>query len=279
MKITILGCGSSHGVPRIGCECPVCVSGESSNKRTRSSILIEKDDTTILVDAGPDFRQQALRHNIKKIDAVIYTHAHADHIFGTSDLRSLTFPSTKPIDIYATEASFETINAGFSYAFVEYDKIFKPFLKKNIIKETCKLNINGVKLQIFAQNHHKITTLGIHIGGFVYSTDVESFPEKSLKYLKNMDVWVLSCLRYYESPGHLSYEQALDLIEKYKPKKAYFTHMCHEISYEDLSRITPENISPAFDGLTIICVPNSNKYIFCHTYDVEPFKHRLLGYR
>lgn len=253
IKCTILGCGGSMGVPQVACSCYVCKSDAPRNKRTRASILIESENCKILIDASPDLRQHALKYNITNLDAVIFTHAHSDHFSGLDELKPIYLAHNfKPIQTYATEKTYMDIKKGFNYAFSGNSEIYKPFLAENIIQESDVIKIKDIEIQVFPQEHGaNMTVLGIKVGDFVYSTDVNSFPEKSKKHLENLDVWVVDCLRYHYAPTHSCYEQTMDWIDQYKPKRAYLTHMAHEIEYDEMNRITPEHISPAHDGLVI----------------------------
>lgn len=253
IKCTILGCGGSMGVPQVACSCYVCKSTNPKNIRTRASLLIESDNCKILIDASPDLRFHALKHNITHLDAVIFTHAHSDHFSGLDELKPIYLAHNfQPIPTYATAKTYADIKKGFDYAFSGNTEIYKPFVTENIVGEYDVLKIKDIELQLFAQEHGKgLTVLGIKVNNFVYSTDVNNFSDKSKKYLENLDTWVVDCLRYHFAPTHSSYEQVMDWVDQYKPKQVYFTHMAHEIEYDEINRITPDNISPAHDGLVI----------------------------
>lgn len=251
MKITVLGCGSSYGTPRLGCSCSTCLSPDPRNKRTRCSILIESSGTRVLIDAGPDFRAQALTHGISDLDAVIFTHAHSDHIAGINDFRSLYYIKGERINSFMTQQTYDDLLISNSYAFVAQDEFYSPFMKASIIKEQCDLNIGDLDFKVFPQNHGVLTTIGLRIGGFAYCTDFKTMPEQSLKEIEGCSVLIVEALRFETSQTHQSLEEALELIELVKPKQAYLTHMDHELEYRSLCNILPKNVLPLHDGLII----------------------------
>lgn len=256
MKCTILGCGGSLGVPQLTCDCMVCTSDNPKNTRMRCSILIESDTSTVLVDTSPDFRQQAMKFDISKVDAVIFTHAHYDHIAGLDDIKPLAYrKDEKYINAYMTDQTFGSLSRTHFYAFEKYS-IYQPFLKANIISEFDEIQVGDIKIELFNQSHGDTTdSLGIKIGNFAYSTDMNDMPQKSLDLISGVDNWIVDLLRYCWAPTHNSYEAALDWIDKVQPKNAIFTHMLHEIDYDEIDRITPDNIAPAYDGMQIEIKP------------------------
>lgn len=256
MKINILGCGSSSGVPEIGCGCRVCQCGKSKNCRTRSSILVEEDDTAILIDTTPDFRQQALNNNIKKIDAILYTHSHADHISGIDEIRSFNKLMKTSIPAYGTKETMDYLSQAFSYVFKEreLDPYWSsPHLIKNIIDEYDRFHIKRVEIRTFKQLHNKMPVLGIRVGDFAYSTDVSYLPEESLAILQGIKVWVVECLQYESTPAHAGLDTVLKWAEKIKPGRLVLTHMNHSLDYDDLVDKLPRYIEPAYDGMIIKC--------------------------
>ncbi len=254
MKITILGCGSSGGVPLIGCDCPVCKSKNKKNKRSRVSILVEHKGTTLLIDTSPDLRQQALQNNIRKIDAVLYTHAHADHVMGIDELRSYNYAANRPLDIYADHKTMKEIRQRFDYVFlphiVEYGW-FRPCLVANEINVPQKFTIGNIEVQSFVQGHGKVMSVGYRFGKFAYSTDVNEMPEGSLSILKGVETWVVDCLSYKKAPTHAHLDLSLKWIDIVKPKKAILTHMNHEVDYNKLLKKLPRGVVPAYDGMII----------------------------
>lgn len=239
------------GVPQLACECYTCKSDNVRNNRTRPSIVIRSDTTTILIDSSPDFRQQALRDGIKKLDAVIYTHAHADHIDGIDDLKPLMKSVDQPIPIYLNQQTYESINKSFGYLFTGDGLIYKPVLQANLIDDYSEVTIGDIKVQTFVQDHGSIKSLGIRVGELCYSTDFNSFPEKSMQIIAGSKYWILDCLRYHWAPTHSCYEQTLDYVDKIKPELAILTHMAHEMEYEELSRILPKHVVAGYDGMKI----------------------------
>jgi len=255
MKVTILGCGASSGVPIMGCECDVCRSSNPKNNRTRVSILVESQNTRILVDTPPDLRTQALRHNLKTVDAIIYTHAHADHIAGIDDTRSFNYYNNAPLDIYSDARTLEELRVRFPYVFLPPKPLktmwYRPCLSPIAIEPPHTFKIDGIEIIPFWQIHGQDRTLGLRFGNIAYTTDTNVLSQESLQMLKGIDVWIVDCLRYAPAPTHAHLEMALGWINQVKPKQAYLTHMSHEFDYDTLLKELPENVSPAYDGLVI----------------------------
>lgn len=254
MKITILGCGASAGVPIIGCDCAVCRSDNPRNKRSRVSILIEVDGVCILVDTSPDLRQQCLTNNINTVDAIIYTHDHADHTHGIDDIRPLNYRRGKPIDIYGDAATMDILKYRFDYAFrppvPEYGW-FRPAVNSHVVEPGKSFLISGVKILPFTQVHGKTVSLGLRIGNFAYSTDVNRLDETAFEALAGVKTWVVDCLKYTPAPTHSHLEQTLEWIERVKPNHAVLTHMTHDLGYEELLTRLPEGVEPGYDGMVI----------------------------
>ncbi len=251
MKCTILGCGGSLGVPQLLCECYVCTSTDPKNRRLRSSIYVESKNTKILVDTTPDFRQQALINGIKQVDAVLYTHAHTDHISGIDDIKPISVNSHNKIDAYLNAATHEGIRGTYEYIFTTRSSVYRPLLLPIIIEDYSKFTVGDIDITSFPQNHGEITSLGFRFGSLAYSTDFKDLPEKSLKALRGIDTWVVDCLRYAWAPTHLFYERTLDYIEQVKPRRAILTHMAHDIDYTEFKKMLPSHIEPAYDGMVI----------------------------
>lgn len=248
----MLGTGSSLGVPELLCECSVCTSKNSKNKRTRVSILVETETTAILIDASPDFRHQALVNSIKKIDAVIITHSHMDHVSGLDDLKPYARLNNTKLPVYMTKETRESVESGYNYLFMQKkESIYRPILEAITIEEFAEIKVGDMLINTFPQDHGDITSLGIRVGDFAYSTDFKKIPQKSLSVLTGVKTWVVDCLRYHYAPTHMNYESTLDYIAKVKPEIAYLTHMAHEIDYDEISKMLPKNIHPAYDGLVI----------------------------
>lgn len=254
MKVTILGCGSSGGVPLIGCECPVCTSDNRKNRRSRVSVLVETEGKRILIDTSPDLREQALANGITTVDAIIFTHAHADHINGLDDVRSFNYHGNAPIPVFGDAHTLAEIQKRFDYAFKppipEYGW-FRPCLIANEIEAGRSFDIAGVHIQPFVQRHGKSEVLGLRIGDFAYSTDTNGILEASEAYLGGLDLWIVDCLQRDPAPTHAHLAMALEWIEKFQPEKAILTHMSHDLEYEALKRELPANVEPAWDGMQI----------------------------
>lgn len=252
MKCTILGCGASPGTPVIACKCFVCSSCVDKNNRRRASILVETSNTKILVDVSTDFRSQALTHGICAVDAILFTHGHADHFAGIDDLKPLVYQQKKVIPSYMNKETWQIINSGFGYAFnPEAGSIYSSLMRANIIEDYSHLSIGDVEVKSFLQSHGSGKSLGFRLGDLAYSTDVNAFPEESFQVLKGVKIWIVDCLRYTYSPSHSMYEETLDWIARVEPELAILTHMSHEIDYDELKRILPKNIVPAYDGMVI----------------------------
>lgn len=252
-KVTILGCGSSNGVPSVGLGWGNCDPKNPKNRRLRSSILIEEAGKKILVDVTPDFREQALRHDINHIDAILFTHAHADHVHGIDDVRWINVVMGQPINIYASAQTISEIDHRFAYVFtplpdgVEF--FFKPVLIPHVI--SGPFEAAGVPITVFSQDHGYCETLGFKIGKFAYSTDVVDFPESSKEHLYDLDVWVVDCLRHKPHNTHAHVEKLLEWVKEFKPKQVYMTHMSILFDYAAAMADTPDNVEPAYDGLVI----------------------------
>lgn len=255
MKITILGCGASVGVPVIGCDCATCKSDNPKNTRSRVSILVQyADGFTVLVDTSPDLRSQALCNNINNIDAVIYTHAHADHAHGIDDLRPFNAMRNAEIDAYGTAETLHELKQRFGYAWQPHDGGYWGRTALNAIEVEAGSSIrlgNGEQVQTFAQTHGKSQTLGLRFGAAVYSTDVNAFDVAAKEKLQDMELWIVDCLRDGFAGSHANLEMALEWTKAFKPKRTVLTHMNHELEYEDLRKRLPANIEPGYDGLVI----------------------------
>jgi len=256
MKVTILGCGHSLGVPIIGCNCEVCCSDNPKNKRLRVSILIEINGLNIVIDTSPDFREQMLRAGIKKIDAVLYTHDHADHIHGLDDLRQFNALQNDVIPVFSNGEIIDSLQKRFSYAFLPKpteNAMFRPSLEANILPDLPQydFNIGKISIKSFRQQHGKSSTIGYRIGDFAYSTDVNVMPEASFEALNGIKYWVVDCLRYTPSYSHSHLELTLEWINRIKPKQAILTHMAHEFDYDKLSGELPAGVLAGFDGMVL----------------------------
>lgn len=251
MKITFLGTGTSQGVPIIGCKCRVCGSINPKDKRLRTSVMIEADAKRFIIDTGPDFRQQMIRERIDKIEAVIYTHEHRDHVAGLDDLRAFNFIMKKKIDLYATKQVQQAIHEQFGYIFSEKKYPGIPEVNLNTI-ENKPFVISGVEFIPLFVKHMHLDVLGFRIGNFSYITDANFIPEEEKKKIYGSEVLVLNALRREPHPSHFTLDQALAQAQELKSKKTYFVHMSHQIGlHEEVEDELPENVHLAFDGLRI----------------------------
>lgn len=252
--ITILGCGASAGTPLIGCNCATCTSPNPKNNRTRVSVLVQIGDTRILIDTSPDLRQQALRQKITTVDAILYTHDHADHTHGIDDIRSFNFHRNNMIPAYGDAHTLASLQHRFAYVFqppMPQYGWFRPALEAHIIQAGKPFSVEGISVLPLAQKHGKHDSLGFRIGNFAYSTDTNFLPEESFDALQGLDVWVVDCLRYDPAPTHAHLELALQWIARVKPKRAILTHMSHVLEYDALCQSLPVGVEPAYDGQAI----------------------------
>jgi phosphoribosyl 1,2-cyclic phosphate phosphodiesterase len=249
LSITFLGTGTSNGIPVIGCDCPVCTSGNFKNKRTRSSILLSTDYTNVLIDISPDFRSQALRAEITDIDAVFLTHAHADHLHGLDDIRPLSWG--KVIPVYGNEPALAELVVRFDYIFRSTQKGGgKPRVSLHDI-ENSPVKIGDIRLVPIPIKHGNLDILGYRIGNISYLTDCSFIPEESYRLLAGTEILIIGSLRYNRHPTHFSVSEAVTEIEKIGPRKAYLTHICHEAEHEELLSFLPDSVEPGWDGLKI----------------------------
>ncbi|MEI7831503.1 MAG: MBL fold metallo-hydrolase [Prolixibacteraceae bacterium] len=251
MKITVLGTGTSQGVPVIACNCKVCSSKDSKDKRLRCAILVEDAGTTLLVDAGPDFRQQMLQHHVSNLDAVLLTHEHADHIFGLDDIRSFNWIRKAPMDIYCEKRVAENLKTIFNYAFAENRYPGTPQMELLPIDEKPFL-VKGIEVTPIRMYHHKLPVHGFRFGKFAYLTDFNRIEPDELNKLKGVEVLIICALRRNSHISHLNLSEALDLVSQISPRRTYLTHMSHEMGmHADLLGELPNGVEPAFDGLVI----------------------------
>ncbi len=251
MNITFLGTGTSQGVPIIACKCSVCTSKNQKDKRLRSSILIQYNDINIVVDTGPDFRQQMLSSAITSCEAILFTHAHRDHLAGLDDIRAFNFIMQKPIDIYCETQVDKAIRREFFYAFeaIKYPGV--PEMDIHIIDET-PFELFGKTIIPLRVWHHKMPVLGFRIDDFVYITDANKIDESVKEKIKGCDVLVLNALRREHHISHFTLAEAGELCNELKPKKAYFTHISHQLGlHDEVNAELPENINLAYDGLEL----------------------------
>jgi len=251
ITLTVLGSGTSVGVPTIGCTCKVCTSTDPRDRRLRPSVCLRWNGHTVMIDTGPDFRQQALAHHINRIDAVLYTHPHADHILGLDDLRPFNFHQKEPIPIHASASTLDVIRRIFSYIFHDGPtESSRPKIEPHLF--------NGLPIPIFGVEFTPIPVLhgsgechGFRFGRSAYLTDHSIIPEASMPLLENLDVLFLDALRYKPHPTHSTVDQSLKTVERLKPRVTYFTHISHDLLHERAESLLPPHVRLAYDGLEI----------------------------
>ena len=250
MRVTFLGTGTSTGVPVIACRCRVCSSSDPRNQRLRPSILMEWDDRKVLVDSSSDFRQQALRHGIDRLDAVLYTHCHADHVMGLDDLRIYNFRQRSDLPVYGNPETLEEIRRTFWYAFSDTQEGGgKPRLDLRCVEGA--FDLLGRRVEPVPLWHGRMPVLGYRVGGFAYCTDCNRIPESSAKILESLDVLVIDALRNTPHPTHFCLSETLATLEILRPRRAYLIHMGHELDHEETERTLPPSIRLAHDGLIL----------------------------
>lgn len=256
MKVTVLGSGSAYGVPYAGGGWGACDPQNPKNRRTAPSILVEDAGARLLVDMGPDFREQSIRHDVRELDGVLFTHPHADHITGMFNLPVLmAWYQDRNLPMYATRATIKEIEKNWWYMFdpkinVEYSGPGRPYWSE--VLPYSPLNIGGMAVMPFIQQHGRMESLGIRVGNFAYSTDVRSFPDKSFAMLEGLDCWIVECNNEFDKDGSHSYlAQTLDWIARLKPRQAYLTHLDYTMDYTTISAKLPEGVELAYDGLEI----------------------------
>jgi phosphoribosyl 1,2-cyclic phosphate phosphodiesterase len=252
MKVTFLGTGTSQGVPLIACECKVCASTNAKDKRLRTSVLVQVNDVNMVIDSGPDFRQQMLGSRIKHLDALIFTHAHKDHIAGMDDIRGFNFRMKRAIDIYCTEQVEKQMRTEFAYIFAETKYPGIPEIAINTIRNEVNFDVKGISIQPIEVLHYKLPVLGFRIQNFVYITDANFISNDEKQKIKGCDTLVLNALRREKHVSHFTLNEALELIEELQPKQAYLTHISHQLGLHDEVELElPKHVRLAYDGLTI----------------------------
>jgi phosphoribosyl 1,2-cyclic phosphate phosphodiesterase len=250
MKIIFMGSGTSMGVPTVGCECAVCLSENPRNKRTRASLLVQAHNLNLLIDTASDFRAQAIRENLKRIDAVLYTHSHADHILGLDDLRPFSYYQQQHIPCFGNKESLDAISTMFRYVFSE-PQPGGSIPRIDIRPVDGFFEFEGLAVQPLPVLHGKLNVNGYRIGSMSYITDCSEIPEETYRLLRGTSVLILGVLRYAPHPTHLNVEKALRIIDKVEPDAAYFTHISHDFDHERTGSELPSNVYLSYDGLSL----------------------------
>jgi phosphoribosyl 1,2-cyclic phosphate phosphodiesterase len=252
VKITFLGTGTSHGVPMIACDCLTCQSTDPHDTRLRPSLYVQMDDgTSILVDAGPDLRQQALKHGIRRVDAIIFTHGHADHILGLDETRRFTGTQGRPMPCYGDAATLTDIRRMFAYVFDPATPRGGGLPALALIEITGDIAINGHTVVPVPIMHGERPILGLRFGAFAYLTDCSRIPDDSMPLLHNLDVVVVDALRIRPHPTHFSLSEAVEAAHRIAARQTFFTHMCHDLAHADTNARLPPGMQLAYDGLTL----------------------------
>ncbi len=254
MRVTILGCGGSNGVPTIGNRWGACDPANPKNRRRRPSVLVEQAGTTILIDTSPDLREQLIDARVERLDAVLYTHDHADHSHGLDDLREVNRLMLAPVQVYGLKETLDGLIQRFGYCFKPLnagDIYYRPELVANEISGTDSFNIYNIPVTPFFQDHGYMPTLGYRFGSFAYSTDVLRLDEAAFAALEGITDWVVDCVRFEPHPVHSHLKNTLAWIDRVKPRRAWLTHMNNTLDYDELTAMLPPGVLPAHDGLVI----------------------------
>ncbi len=261
-RLTILGCGSSGGVPRLGGHWGACDPENPRNRRRRCSVLVERSDgegvTSVLIDTSPDLRQQLLDAGVGRLDAVLYTHEHADHVHGLDDLRMIVFNMKERLQVWASPQTTDSLLNRFGYAFVQpKGSAYPPILDLNIIKDPVTIDGAGGPLMFepFIVDHGKIKSLGFRVGGLAYLPDASEIPESARRFLTGLDVFIVDALRREPHPSHAHLEKTLDWIGEMAPRRAILTNMHIDLDYETVRAETPDHVEPAYDGMIVEFAP------------------------
>lgn len=251
MKVVFLGTGTSQGVPIIGCECEVCTSLDYRDKRLRSSVLIEINEQHLIIDTGPDFRQQMLRENVARLDAVLFTHAHRDHTAGLDDIRAFNYMQRMAMPVYAAPEVLHQLQSDFAYIFEKQHYIGLPQLELHEIGHLT-FHVGNVPVAPLPVMHLRLPVTGFRIGGFSYITDANHIPDTTLELLRGTSTLVLNALQIGEHLSHFNLEQALEMVAIIKPERAYFTHISHKLGlHSKVEKMLPANVQLAYDGLEL----------------------------
>lgn len=251
MEITVLGTGTSQGVPVVACNCPVCRSNDPHDKRLRTSVLVQAGETSFVIDAGPDFRQQMLRERVKRLDGVVITHSHKDHIGGLDDVRAFNWIQKKAMDVYASQEVLNVVEKEFSYAFGEDKYPGVPQINLHPI-DSQPFQINGLEIIPIKALHYKMPVLGFRIGDFSYLTDANYIAPEELDKMRGSRFVIINALRKEKHISHFNLEEAIAILQELAPERGYFTHISHQLGFhKEIEKEMPGNIHLAYDGLKI----------------------------
>ena len=248
--LTVMGSGTSMGVPTIGCDCAVCHSRDPHDRRTRPSILLEFGGRTVLIDTTPDFREQAIREGIRKIDAVVYTHAHADHILGIDDLRPLSYHREGKIPLYARPEAADFLRKMFSYIF-DADYKFGGLARLELKPIDGPFELFGTRIHPIPVMHGDTEIFGYRFGNAAYLTDFSTIPESSMPLLEGLDVLFLDGLRHKPHPTHSTVENSIRIGDQVKARRVFFTHICHDLPHEETNAALPPHVRLSYDGMKL----------------------------
>jgi phosphoribosyl 1,2-cyclic phosphate phosphodiesterase len=249
-RLTVLGSGTSMGVPTLGCTCKVCTSSDPHDQRTRPSVAIEYGGHVVLIDTAPDFRAQAIREKLVRIDAILYTHSHADHVLGLEDVRPLSFRNPEKIPLYAYPDTAAQIRKSFSYIF-EPDPDYTTLARVELRPLNGELDLFGARFLPIRLLHGKAQIHGYRVGRAAYLTDFSDIPPDSMPLLRDLDILFLDALRHRPHPTHSTVENSLRLVEQLRPKQAFFTHISHDLGHAETNATLPANVRLAYDGLKL----------------------------
>lgn len=251
MKITMLGTGTSQGVPVIACDCDVCSSDDIKDNRLRCSVMISHEGENYVIDSGPDFRQQMLRENVQTLSGIIFTHEHKDHVAGMDDVRAFNFKEKKDMEVYCTPQVFEALKREFSYVFADLKYPGIPKVNVNLLENKPFQMKSGLEFLPIQVMHYKLPVFGYRVGDFTYITDAKSITDSEKQKVKGSKILVVNALRKEEHLSHFNLDEALDFIKEVNPEIAYLTHISHLFGrHEEIEEMLPENVHVAYDGLT-----------------------------
>ena len=252
MKITVLGTGTSTGVPSVACDCSTCRSSDPRDKRLRTSLLIQTASTTVVIDTSMDFRQQMLKHDVLDIDAVVFTHHHFDHIGGFDDIRPYNFRSGQPMQVYCLEETLQVLTSTFPYAFGQITSpgTSVPSVDVNVI-DAAPFTVGDIDIIPIPLQHGTMRVNGYRFGNVAYCTDTNSIPPKSMELLRGLDTLILDGLRWNPHPTHFNIEQALEVVALLQPKRTYLTHIAHQLKHDETEERLPSHVRLAYDDLVV----------------------------